>query len=271
MILCFALALGFSDPALELSTTTVRSVSPAWHKKEKAARPVSRRALRNLGALSKEALDVHVRRLYEHHGSRPFAAAIKAWMGAKDKSLQWLCGSCLDWHPATATHCKWSGDLTKYKLGLSRALAESSSKGKYPIIGAAIGPSKGRGHQLLKKDAVAIAPWKKDAAATTTSAAAPKPAAEPKKDADQLPMDLVDIEREKQDMEKKLKAITDHAAKRLLEQEEEDAAEEANAISTAKSDEVAKLHMQLKWEQGYLSSMADAVGQEAEERTAVLE
>ena len=96
MTLFQALALGISDPALELSTTTVRSVSPAWHKREKAARVVSRGALRNLGALSKDALDVHVRRLYEHHGSRPSAAAIEAWMGAKDKSLQWLCGNCAD-------------------------------------------------------------------------------------------------------------------------------------------------------------------------------
>ena len=68
-----------------------------------------------------------------------------------------------------------------------------------------------------------------------------------------------------------MKAINDHAAKRLKEQEEEDAVEEANAISIAKSDEVAKLHMQLKREQGYLTSMVDAVGQEAEERKAVLE
>ena len=139
--------------------------------------------------------------IYEHHGSRPSAAAIKAWMGAKDKSLQWLCGNCLDWHPATATHCKWCGDHTKYKLGLSRALAESSSKRKYPIIGAATVLSKGRGHQPLKQDAAATAPWRKDAAATTTSVVALKPAAEPKRDAAQLPMDLVDIEKEKQDLE----------------------------------------------------------------------
>ena len=59
------------------------------------------------------------------------------------------------------------------------------------------------GHQPLKKDAAATAPWKKDAGVTTTSAVALEPADDPKKDAGQLPMELVEIEKAKQELEKK--------------------------------------------------------------------